>query len=241
MAPETDITFITTTLYSKWLPYCHGAIEKLFPGRQHLIINGETNWPEKWFDWLKALPTLKSEHVILVDEDCFILDKSEIEKTIEKMSQENAALAGVPDAGFALRNFNSRAINPFFMIVNRQQLLNALQYNPSWRYFRFKESYKKEDTIVTNPDFEPFYSLFWAVIENHAEILYLTPKDDYTLADDLGQNPATTVHLTKGSDPMALHMWYSRKWEEPEHVCRYEKVESRLKAIIGQPDWETAD
>jgi hypothetical protein len=238
----SNITFITTTRYSKWLKHCHTLVKMHFPDSQHVLINGLAGWPEAWFFWISQLTELTSDYFVLIDEDCFIVNKDEVEKVIEKMKETNSVLAGVPDAGFALRNFNSIAVNPFFLVVDRKQLLKALQYNPSWRYFNFKEKYMIgiKDPILGDPNYEIFYCLFWAVLENKGKILYLHPKDDYRFADDKNQNPATTVHLTPESSEMVIHMWYSRVWELPEHFCRYQKLEPLLISIIGQETGKSA-
>lgn len=233
---SSDITFITTTLYSKWLTHCFGLVKHHFPDSKHIILNGETGWPETWFSWLSQLPVIKTDYIILLDEDCFVISPHEVKKVIQKMRDTNSVLAGVPDAGFALRNFNSIAINPFFLVVDRKQLLKAIQYNPSWRYFPFREKYADgiSNPILTEPNYEIFYSLFWAVLEHKGKILYLTPKDDYKYADNERQNPATTVHESPESPAMAIHMWYSRTCEEKQHICRYEKIEPLLKSAIHQ-------
>lgn len=238
----SNITFITTTVYSKWLKHCHALIKMHFPDCMHAIINGRNGWPEPWFYWINQLTELNTDYFILVDEDCFVINRGEIEKVVEKMKETNSVLAGVPDAGFALRDFNSIAVNPFFLVIDRKQLLKALQYNPSWRYFNFKEKYQIgiKDPILKHPNFEVFYCLFWAVLENKGKILYLHPKDDYRFADDEKQNPATTVHLTPDSPEMAIHMWYSREWQLPQHIGRYQKVEPLLISIIGQEPKEIA-
>ena len=174
---KSDITFITTTLYSKWLTHCYSLVKHHFPENKHIIINGESGWPETWFTWLNLLPTIKTDYVVLLDEDCFVIKKHEIENVVQKMMDTNSVLAGVPDAGFALRNFNSIAVNPFFLVIDRKQLLYAIQYNPTWRQFRFKEKYAAgaKNPILVNPNYEIFYCLFWAVLEAGSKILYLTP------------------------------------------------------------------
>ena len=55
MINESDIVFVTTTLYTKWLDYQKSIIKKLFPDSEHLIINGKGNWPNSWFNWINEL------------------------------------------------------------------------------------------------------------------------------------------------------------------------------------------
>jgi hypothetical protein len=230
MIKDTDIVFITTTQYTKWLEYSRDSIKKHFPDSRIVHINGKYGWPETWFVWLDYLHVQQEKYFVLVDEDCFVLDGEGIKIAIEQLDETGAVLAGVPDAGFALRDFNSVALNPFFMIGNRLKLLNVLQRFPQWRQFRFSDKYKAAGSIVPHPNYEIFYGLFWAVLEAGGKFNYLTPIDDYHFADSQRQNPATMVRITPTSRDLALHMWYSRKSDEVGHKERYEKAVSYLKA-----------
>jgi hypothetical protein len=47
-----NFVFVTTTLYTKWLRYQSDIINRLFPGVEHIIIDGRNNWPNSWFNWI---------------------------------------------------------------------------------------------------------------------------------------------------------------------------------------------
>lgn len=237
MAQDTDITFITTTQFTTSLKYCKAFVKKFFPTSQHIIIDGRWGWPSSWFLWIKWLSKITTKYFILVDEDCFVTNNSEIKAAIEELERTKATLAGVPDDFFGHRHFNGVAINPFFVIGNRERLLNVLTNNPEWPSLKFKLTYlAKIPNLPPNyepehPDFEFFYGLFWAILEAKETFLYLKPEDNFEFADDKRQNAATNVKLTGAGPVLAIHLWYSRVCQEPEHNLRYQKFEAFAKSI----------
>lgn len=237
---DSDITFITTTQYTPWLEWSQKSIEKNFPTSPRITVDGRANWPAVWFKWMEQLQTITTPYFILIDEDCFVLNHDEIIKGVEKLVETNSTLAAVPDSFFVWRGFNEVALNPFFLIGDRLKLIAALQQVPHWRGLRFRAEYFNTPnyTFPVNVqrvayEYEPFYCLFWAVLEAKQKLHYFYPYDDYRFSNHHHQLPATNVRISPDSPDMVLHMWYSRQWQDARNVTRYEKLKHFLPTILS--------
>lgn len=235
---DSDIVFITTTQYTPWLEWSQKSIKKHFPNSQTIVINGTSNWPIVWFKWLEYLPTLSQKYFIFIDEDCFVLDRQEILSAIRKMINRQATLAAVPDSFFTWRCFNEVALNPFFMIGDRVKLLQAIS-SPNWFRLRFKQEYFNTvsydfpvDIKRTCHEYEPFYNLFWAVLEAKQTLLYLYPSDDNAFLNQDNRLPGTNVRVMPDTPSMVLHMWYSRQWNDHQNASRYAKLKDFLEKTL---------
>ena len=76
MIDESNIVFVTTTLYTKWLNYQSEIIKNLFPDSQHIIVDGRGNWPNSWFYWIDEVKKSDRKYYIHIDEDFFITSLS---------------------------------------------------------------------------------------------------------------------------------------------------------------------
>ena len=125
MIKDEDITFITTSIYTKWLEHSQKCISKYFPNSKKIIINGSSRWPMVWFDWIKELPSIASKWVIHIDEDCFISSRTEIERLVEIMEKGNYSVSGVSDGFHQYRNGNPVALNSFFMVCKKDDIIKS--------------------------------------------------------------------------------------------------------------------
>lgn len=238
---DSDILFITTSRFTPWLEWCQKSVKHFFPTSEHLIIDGTKDWPIVWFEWIKHLKTTSCKYFVLIDEDCFLLQHDDVVKTIEKMVSQEATLAGVHDCYFTWRGFNEVAVNPFFMTGDRDKVLAVVSEFPNFYHFRFKPKYFEKanyewpikDRQKIGMDYEPFYCFFWAVLECNQKFLYLYPSDNYSFANNENKLPATCVRLTPESSDIALHMWYSRQWNDHQNASRYEKLLKYLPTILS--------
>lgn len=105
-------------------------------------------------------------------------------------------ISGVPDCHFVWRGFNEVALNPFFMLGDKQKLLDVIERNPYYKQLRFNPKYfdaLKYDWDVqfkrVGLEYEPFYCLFWAVLEAGQKLNY--PSDNYGFANRDNKLPAT--------------------------------------------------
>ncbi len=114
MIKDSEILFVTTTLYSKWLSYQSNIIKKLFPLSDYIIVDGRENWPNSWFYWIDEVKKSDKKYYIHIDEDFFITSKDELMKSIQKMEDDNIDLLGCPDGYHHFRGANPVALNTFF-------------------------------------------------------------------------------------------------------------------------------
>jgi hypothetical protein len=252
MISEKDIVFITTTLYSKWLMYQQNIIKKLFPDSQTIIIDGRQNWPYAWFYWITQLKNTNCKWFIHIDEDCFIQNKDELIKLIQKMEDENYTLSAVSDGYHPYRGANPVAVNSFFMIGRIEHILELDTDFTDIRFWHEKNGWRNSRGIVYNEerhrkDFiypheklnnientiyeqEPYYMLLWMLKERERKFYYLYPYFD-------DEFKSTNPRITKDSEDIAIHMWYTRQWNTQMDVCglpnfvRYERVEKFLLNI----------
>jgi hypothetical protein len=251
MIKDEDIIFITTTLQSKWLGYQRRIIKKLFPGSTHLILDGSSNWPYAWFYWLDEIGEIPGKWFIHIDEDCFIENKEEIIKLIEKMERENISLSAVSDAYHHYRGANGVAINSFFMIGNKKDFLDLEFDYENMGFYLTDSGWKNNKGIIfdknkhsigfsypheifgngENPSYEqePYYALLWKLIENGKKFYYLYPHFDERFR-------STNPRIDSDSKDIAIHMWYTRLWESPMDVHgipnheRYRRIEQYLNS-----------
>lgn len=250
---ESDIVFITTTLYTKWLDYQQRIIKDFFPESEIIVVDGRGNWPNSWFYWIDEVKKSDKRYYIHIDEDFFITSKDEVLKVINKMEDNNIDLMGCPDGYHHFRGANTVAINTFFMIgrvddVKRINIdLKSAKYqlgtsdNKTYNWFNtlgisFRDDYKNDFNYRFEyqggsnfeNDHEPYYAFLWTMKEMRCKFDYLYPHFDERFK-------STNPRLEKDSDDIGIHMWYTRQWDSNMDVWglpnieRYNKVEQYIK------------
>lgn len=238
---DKDIVFITNHRNTPWLEWCQKSVKKFFPNSSHITIDGSTNWPNVWFEWLSKLQHVDCKYFCMIDEDAFVLNREGIEHALFDMEKNNATIAGVPDAFYEMRGFNEVALNPFFMLGDVKKVLEVIQ-QPNWRRFIFQERYYDTAKYSWNPltrqadrrweNYEIFYCFFWAVLEKGHKIHYLFPRVNDDFRNDNHQLPATCVRVTSDTSDIVLHMWYSRQWNDHQNLSRYLKLQTFLNTFL---------
>lgn len=252
MIKEKDILFVTTSVNNKWSFYSRTLIRQNFPNSEHIIIDGTKGWWKIWFKWIDEIKNKNQKYVIHIDDDAFIINKSEILKLVNIIDDCGYSVAGIPDGHNHIRGTNPISINPFFMVVNREHILNSWdwnidrKFNPDW-IDKFKDEYQKGfiDDVYVNGVlkhkmshefcdlcFDPwkgdiFYPLFWSILDKGYKIKYLYPN--YGGPDLESTNPS----IERGSPEFLIHMWYTREWNSPNHINRYNRIEEILVNDIG--------
>lgn len=241
---DSDIVFITNHRSTKWLEWSQRSIQRFFPNSKRLTIDGSTNWPNVWFHWLEELKTRKEKYFVMIDEDCFLLNRDGLLLAFEKMENEGSAIAGCPDSFYEMRGFNEIALNPFFMIGDIAKTLSIFSRVPNWRSLRFDMKYfdKPKPYYSWNPktkvqdmrflNYEPFYCFFWAILESGNTISYLYPRVNDEFRNEQRLLPATSVRVMSDTPDFALHMWYSRQWNDAKNISRYTKLEQFLPIAL---------
>lgn len=252
MITEKDILFITTSMNNKWSLYSRELIKRNFPESEHLIIDGTNGWWKIWFEWLNQIKNKDQKYIIHIDDDAFITNKNEIIRLVNIMDVENYSISGIPDGHNHIRGTNPVSVNPFFMIGNREHILESWdwdinrKFNNDW-INKFKIEYEKgfiEDVYVDGKlkhkmshtfcdlSFNPwqgdiFYPLFWSVLDSGYRIKYLYPNYG---GDEL---ESTNPSIEAGSPEFLIHMWFTREWATPNHIGRYNAVEKILIKDYG--------
>lgn len=243
MVKESDIVFVTTTLYTKWLDYQQNIIKKLFPESEIITVNGQGNWPNSWFYWIDEVKKSDKKYYIHLDEDFFITSKDELIKAIYKLENGECDLLGCPDGYHHFRGANPVAINTFLMIGRVEDIkrlnidLKSAKYqlgtndHKTYSWFnnlgiKFKEEYKKDfdyrfeyqgGSNFQN-DHEPYYAFLWSMKELGCKFDYLYPFFDERFK-------STNPRLEKDSDDIGIHMWYTRQWNSSMDVWGLPNVE----------------
>ena len=112
------------------------------------------------------------------------------------MAETGSAVAGVPDHFYSPRNFNELAMNPFFLVVDREQMVRAMRRVRRWRRLRLRPEWFERARYPWNPDirreaveYESFYCFFWLFYESDMPLLYLYPHEDFRFANEAGGLP----------------------------------------------------
>lgn len=69
MIKDSEILFVTTTLYSKWLDYQQDIVKNFFPNSERIVVDGRKNWPKSWFYWIDEVKKSDKKYYIHIDED----------------------------------------------------------------------------------------------------------------------------------------------------------------------------
>ena len=196
----------------------------------NLILN-EEKYPYEW--------------VALIDEDCFITDTEAMMSLVKYQMDNGYHMSGMPDGGLIpLREFNPVGINTFFTVLD----LNSIRrkYNESevkrTKYKRELDKFIPHDllnlpyfsdkiTYLNQPcdpfNFEPYYKIYFWLLENGFKMKYLYSELWKPLSDHL-----TNVLYNHENKPFAYHTWRSRFWKsDPKNRKRMSRVIEHCKII----------
>ena len=251
MIDEKEIVFVTTSCDDFLLKKQQEIITKLFPNSDKIVVT-EGSWPHKWFNWIPLMKERTEKYFIHLDIDFFITSKEEVMRSVQVLESNNFSLYGVSDGYDPYRISNPVALNSYYMVGNVSDL-NGLNFNPNILNFSldsdawknnlnlyFKESYLNtfsyphEIREESKPTFhrynqEPYYILFWIMLNRGKKIGYLDSRFDDRFKSS---NP----RIDKNSDDIGIHMWYSRSWQSEveikgmKNIDRYKKIMEYLSA-----------
>lgn len=248
MIKDSDIVFVTTSLSTKWIDYQQKILKLNFPESSFIVINGRGNWPKSWFYWIDEVKKTDKKWYIHIDEDCFVENKAEIIRLIEKMEAENIGISAISEAYCHFRGNNPVAFNSFFLVGRVEDLkdvnldlpnINFIYDGNKWKNslgYQFKNEYLEDffyphekawpyDNI--DAESEPYYLFCWLMKEKKIKIYYLYPYFD-------DRFKSTNPRIESNSPDIAIHMWYTRSWESPMDVHglpnneRYQRLENYL-------------
>lgn len=250
MIKESDIVFVTTSMFTKWMDYQQNLLRTNFPNSHYVVVDGRSNWPRVWFSWIDKVKEIDAKWYIHIDEDCFLESKEEVLNLLDKMEREDIGISAISEAYCHFRGANPVAFNSFFM-AGRIEDLKSIDINFNQVEFRIQGenwinslgySYKEEylsdfnyphekacEHFNFSQAMEPYYLFCWIMKEKKKKIYYLYPHFDERFR-------STNPRITKDSPDIAIHMWYTRFWFSNMDVhgvpnsVRYERLEEYLKA-----------
>ena len=188
-------------------------------------------------DYFRELIALDTEWVINLDEDAFLLDPQAILGLIQQMEKQGYAACGMPDGGVvSIRSHHPAVCNAFFNIFDIRRVRRACA---DWNrvctlrhrreYERFAPSFARRTPFAFD-DFEPYYCVFFALLEAGERILYLS-------AEQWQDGVTTVVNLPDGK-PLLMHAWYAREWAtDIATQRRYEAVLTCARQHQKQPGY----
>lgn len=227
---DKKITFITSSIGSKWESYSQSLIKINFPECRRIVVDGSQNWDPLYF--VSHVKKVDTDYLVLVDEDCFLFDRQQLLELIKWMeSHDNCGILATPDGGTYHRDYNPIACNTFFAIFRTVTLKKVTQDN-AWRELKYNNIVNDVTTEhlssldlerISYDKLEPYYPVFWACLKNKFTIRYIIP----TLNMDL---LASEVFVNGAVTPMLTHMWWLRSWNSKEiepylKVSNFERYE----------------
>jgi len=248
MINESDIVFVTTSMFTKWMDYQQNLLKSNFPDSQFIVVDGRSNWPKVWFSWIEEVKKTDAKWYIHVDEDCFIESKQEVLNLLQKMEDENIGISAISEAFCHFRGANPVAFNSFFMAGRTSdikdlninfQSVNFWVEEGNWKNslgYSYKEEYLEDflyphekacEHFNFSQAMEPYYLFCWLMKEKKIKVYYLFPHFDERFR-------STNPRITKDSPDIAIHMWYTRMWGSPMDVHglpnheRYDRLEKYL-------------
>lgn len=172
-------------------------------------------------DYFFQLTEIDADWVINVDEDVFLIDPQRVLELLSYMQRNGYDCAGVPDGGVIdIRVHNPVVPNAFFTVHNNKRIKQKFD-RAAVSACRFSEDLKKHtpQAILKNDkygydEFEPYYKYFFWLLKNDFRFLYLNgtqwPKE-----------PVTTLLNDHENQPMLLHCWYARDYENQKQRFNY--------------------
>lgn len=235
--PSVRILFVTSSFRTRWEAYSQAFIRASGMAHRILLLDGRSNWHP--LNFLEPALAVDSDFIVHIDEDAFLLDPGQLNRLLADMQADpEIAAAGVPDGGTPYRRHNPYACNLFFSVFRTSLLRKLVARKPDWRSLRFDPAFTLHlrrlppvSGTVELDDFEPYYPLFWLILEGDCQIRYLASSLE---PDCL----ASRVTVGDAQQPMVLHGWHLRKWfsrdVDPDMGIspaeKYRRIASRLHA-----------
>lgn len=169
--------------------------------------------------------------MIYIDEDCFIINEEELQELIDYIIQNDIDCAGMPDGGVvSTRSHNPLSINQFFCILNLKKIRSKYNYEDvlNTQYSNDLDIYLPTSLIknvYTLDNFEPYYKLFFWMLRNNFNFIYLN-------AVDYDMDNITTILKNHKNVEFAYHTWYARQWKDEYHNNRINTIIEHCKKIM---------
>lgn len=179
--------------------------------------------------YFQQLREIDADWVVNLDEDAFLLDSSALCETIQIMDRGGYAACGMPDGGVVrIRHHNPVACNAYFNVFDMRRVRPAWDdWNKATRCtFRgefnahIPDFARRTEAVIDN--FEPYYGLFFSILDRGESILYLS-------ADEWSDGVSSLLFAPNGA-PLLLHAWHARKWSRDSQTRK--RITELLQAAM---------
>lgn len=180
------------------------------PNIPRIRYMGMNHWSDA-LTYLEKILQLDYDYVINIDEDCFVIDWTTIDRIIQFMAQDGYTHFGMPDhvISHPLRNNSKYVHNPFFNIFDVKQCLEIINTKPNVK------DYPCEMDECFNVLFQKLY-------------FYGKPAN---MCTSIHADKITTVGTV---NPYLMHTWYSRTYgNDPYHTKRIDNIYNEAKALCS--------
>ncbi len=236
MIKDEEIVFLTTTIFSECLDLQQSLIKKLFPNSCSVLIDGtkQEDWPNSIFSWLNTLKERTEKYFILIDEDCFIINKEEILNTLNLLKEDIYDVIGCPDGYHPFRTCNPIVINPFLLMGRINDFKEKIKIDFSRLVYKIKslpgpasrghhyewtnsagikyKHYYKDTFFYPHPILSTFF--FQDGKEPYYCLFWYLKEQDFKfgyLFPFMDKNiVSTNPKINESSKEMAIHTWESR-------------------------------
>lgn len=230
MNRKNNIVIITNSLFDDLYRISKSFYDDML--YEKLVISGKNNFYGLNFlnDIIINKMYSNIDIMVYIDEDCFITDIKELNNIIEFFIENDLDCIGMPDGGVvSIRSHNPLSINQFFCILNLKKIRKKYDID-NINKTSFTENlikYQRYDLLKFNykyDDFEPYYKLFFWMLNNNFNFLYLDAE--------VYNDSITTILKSHNNINFAYHSWYGRKWNESITKNRIINLVNNLKINI---------
>jgi hypothetical protein len=183
-----------------------------------------------------AIEQIDARRTVLLDEDAFVFAPSGLLSLIEWSSAAGSACVGMPDGGVVQpRTFNPNAMNPFFNILDLQQVRDRWNEDEcracrgtgtSMTHLWAPDDVISPDVPYAFCDVEAYYCFYFWLRQVGLRMDWLSA---HTHTDGM-----STVLSDRQKQPFLLHTWYARRFGRDRAETRRITAAALWAARLGQ-------
>lgn len=163
----------------------------------------------------------KYDYIVLIDEDCFMLNDNAVDELICYMEQNDVDIVGVPDGLATPVRFHRPDVpNIFFTIFKTKKMT----FDPS-EVANYKVPIgESKQGVYAYDNFEPYYQ--WLCFMVYKLGMVFKPLEAHTLDDNW------TTAVSFNGNGFAYHTWFARRYEkDTAHTKRINDIITKVNNI----------
>lgn len=167
----------------------------------------------------------KYEYIVLIDEDCFILNDDIIDEVIQYMEQNDIDIVGVPDGNVTHVRFHRPDVPNLFFTIFKTKKMDFTSLDVTNYKVPIGETKKG---VYAYDDFEPYYQ--WLCFLIYKLNMKFQPLEAYTLDD------GWTTAVKFGGCDFAFHTWFARRYGKDNfHTNRINNIITKVDKLKKKP------